>query len=152
MSDAAPVQAATVPHPADLVRIAAEVVSAYAAKNSVPLADLSSLLASVHRTLVDLGRPGSETSNEAKPTPPVSVKKSIGDDYLVSMEDGKRYMSLKRHLAKHGLTPAEYRTKWGLPSDYPMVTAAYARKRSDLAKAMHLGTQRRKGSAAPATA
>ena len=80
-----------------------------------------------------------------KPVPPVSIRKSLTDDYLISLEDGKQYQSLKRHLAGRGLTPADYREKWGLPHDYPMVSPAYARKRSELAKSYGLGSLRKKG-------
>ncbi len=79
-----------------------------------------------------------------KLVPPVSIKKSITDEYLVSMEDGKHYRSLKRHLSVRGMTPDEYRAKWGLPRDYPMVAPAYAKARSELAKSFGLGSQRRK--------
>lgn len=145
MSDAAPVQASNAANPVDLVEMAAEIVAAYVAHNSVPAAELAALIATLHGTLVGLGRGASPaTAPKARPTPPVSVRKSIGDDFLVSLEDGKRYKSLKRHLSKHGLTPAEYRAKWGLPSDYPMVAPSYARARSALAKSMGLGQQRRK--------
>ena len=144
MPDAVPVQPANDFHPVDLVGIASEVVAAYVAHNSVPPAELPGLLASVHRTLADLGQAAPVAAAGAKPVPPVSVRKSITDDYLVSLEDGKRYKSLKRHLSKHVLTPEEYRAKWGLPSDYPMVAPAYARARSELARGMGLGQQRRK--------
>ena len=79
-----------------------------------------------------------------KLVPPVSIKKSLTDDYLVSLEDGKQCQSLKRHLSKRGLTPQEYRAKWGLAADYPMVAPAYARKRSELAKSIGLGSLRRR--------
>lgn len=127
-----------------LVEITTEVVAAYVVRNAVPASDLPALIALVHGTLVGLGRSAPEKAADTRPTPPVSVRKSIADDYLVSMEDGKRYKSLKRHLSTHGLTPAEYRAKWNLPSDYPMVAPAYARQRSELAKSMGLGQQRRK--------
>ncbi len=142
MSEAAPTAS---PASADMVEMTAEVVSAYVVKNSVPLVDLPGLIASVHGALVGLGSPASAATEAPKPVAPVSVKKSIEDDFIVSMEDGKRYKSLKRHLAKHGLTPAEYRAKWGLPVDYPMVSPAYSAARSALAKSMGLGAQRRKG-------
>ena len=77
--------------------------------------------------------------------PVVSIKKSVTDDYLISMEDGKQYQSLKRHLATRGLTPDQYRAKWGLPNDYPMVAPGYSARRSELAKNLGLGSIRRKG-------
>jgi predicted transcriptional regulator len=79
-----------------------------------------------------------------KPTPLMPIKKTITPDHLVSLEDGRRYKSLKRHLSGRGLTPADYRDKWGLPKDYPMVAPNYAKQRSELAKALGLGQQRRK--------
>ncbi len=130
--------------PASLVEMTAEIVSAYVVKNSVPLADMPALIASVHAALGRLGTAAPDEAPAARPIPPVSIKKSVTDDYLISLEDGQRYKSLKRHLSKHGLTPADYRAKWGLPVDYPMVAPAYAAKRSELAKASGLGGQRRK--------
>ena len=89
---------------------------------------------------------------EAKPTPAVSIRKSITPDYLISLEDGKQYKSLKRHLTKLGLTPEAYREKWDLPRDYPMVAANYAAKRSELAKSIGLGQMRSKAAQAKAAA
>ncbi len=94
---------------------------------------------SVYAALGRLGIAAPVEAPTARPTPPVSIKKSITDDYLVSLEDGQRYKSLKRHLSKRGLTPDEYRAKWGLPRDYPMVAPAYGRARSELAKVIGLG-------------
>jgi predicted transcriptional regulator len=82
-----------------------------------------------------------------KPQPAVSIRKSITPDFLISLEDGKKYKTLKRHLAKLGLTPEEYRAKWGLPGDYPMVAPNYALRRSELARSSGLGQQRRKAAA-----
>lgn len=127
-----------------LVEMASELVAFYVAHNPVPAAELPGLLATVHRTLVDLDRPASEVAGPPKPVPPVPVRKSIGDDFIVSLEDGKRYQTLKRHLTRLGLTPDQYRAKWGLPPDYPMVAPAYARARSALAKSKGFGLQRRK--------
>ena len=123
----------------NLAELTTEVLAAYVTQNHVQMADLPALIASVHATLSDLGQtPAPEVVRE-KPTPPVSIKKSMTDDYLISMEDGKRYQFLKRHLATRGLTPDEYRAKWSLPNDYPMVAPAYTRKRSELARSMGLG-------------
>ena len=104
------------------------------------MADLPGLIASVYGALNGLGQ-ASEPAPAVpeKLVPPVSIKKSVTDDYLISLEDGKQYQSLKRHLAKRGLTPDEYRAKWSLPADYPMVAPGYARKRSDLARSIGLG-------------
>lgn len=94
----------------------------------------------MHAALSGLGEP--KALKPEKLNPPDSIRKSIGDDYLISMEDGRRYKSLKRHLSGRGLTPEQYRQKWGLPSDYPVVAPAYARQRSELAKALGLGRKR----------
>lgn len=123
----------------DLVELTSEVVAAYVTRNHVQPNELPGLIASVHTALGNMGKPTAPTEEPVKPVPPVSIRKSITDEYLVSLEDGKRYKSLKRHLAKHGLTPAEYRAKWGLSQDYPMVAPAYAAKRSELAKNLGLG-------------
>lgn len=131
---------------AALIEITSEVVSAYLAKNHVPTAEIPALIASVHSTFAGLSEaPKSVAANPERPTSTVSIKRSMTDEYLISLEDGKRYKSLKRHLTGRGLTPTEYRTKWGLPSDYPMVAPAYARKRSELAKKIGLGSMRKKG-------
>lgn len=122
-----------------LAEMTSEVVAAFVAKNHIQPSELPALIASVHASLDGLGKPEEPAAEPVKLTPPVSIRKSITDEYLVSLEDGKRYKSLKRHLAKHGLTPAEYRAKWGLPQDYPMVAPAYAAKRSELAKNLGLG-------------
>ena len=124
----------------DLAELTTEVLAAYVAQNHVQMADLPGLIASVHGALSGLGQ-ASEPAPAVpeKLVPPVSIKKSITDDYLISLEDGKQYQSLKRHLAKRGLTPGEYRAKWSLPADYPMVAPGYARKRSKLARSIGLG-------------
>ncbi len=124
------------------VELTADVVAAYVAHNAVQKSDIPGLIASVHASLVGLTRPAAPEQTE-RPVPPVPIKKSIGDDYIISLEDGRRYKSLKRHLNGRGLTPEQYREKWGLPIDYPMVAPSYARQRSELAKSMGLGRQRR---------
>ncbi len=124
----------------ELPHLTAELVASYVSNNSVHVNDLPSLIASVHAALSGLGE--SKAPEPEKLNPPVSIRKSMGDDYLISMEDGRRYKSLKRHLSGRGLTPQQYREKWGLPSDYPMVAPAYARQRSELAKALGLGRKR----------
>ena len=130
-------------HPA-LIDMASDIVSAYVANNHVQAAEMPVLIATVHAALAGLGAPEPAVVEPEKPTPAVSVRKSVTDDYLISLEDGKRYQSLKRHLSSRGLTPAEYRAKWGLPPDYPMVSPAYARKRSELAKSIGLGSLRKR--------
>jgi predicted transcriptional regulator len=127
----------------NLVGLTADVVAAYVMHNSVQKGDIPALIASVHSSLSSLGQPQPAAEAE-RPTPAVSIKKSIGQDYLISLEDGRRYKSLKRHLSGRGLTPEQYREKWGLPMDYPMVAPSYAKQRSELAKSMGLGRQRRK--------
>ena len=126
-----------------LAEITTKLVAAYVAENSVSLAELPALIASVYGALDDLGKMVPEAAQSSRPTPPVSIKRSITNEYLVSLEDGKHYVSLKRHLAKHGLTPTEYRVKWGLPFDYPMVASAFAAKRSELARTLGLGRKGR---------
>ena len=130
---------------AALIEMTAEVVAAYVTKNHIRAAELPELITTVHASLSGMGSAPEPVVVPAKLDPPVSIKKSLTDDYLISMEDGKRYKSLKRHLSKHGLTPAEYRIKWNLPQDYPMIAPAYSRQRSELAKGLGLGARRRKG-------
>ncbi len=128
--------------PAALVEMTAEVVAAYVTKNHVRLGELPALISTIHTSLAGMGSSPEAEPEPAKLIPPVSIKKSVTDDYIISFEDGKRYISLKRHLSKHGLTPAEYRAKWGLPADYPMVTPNYSAKRSEMAKVNGLGMGR----------
>ena len=128
----------------NFIKLAADIVSAFVSNNSVPATDLPALIGSVHSALQNVGNPA-QTQPTEKPTPAVPVKKSITPDAIISLEDGKPYKSLKRHLTGRGLTPAQYREKWGLPRDYPMVAPNYAAKRSELAKQSGLGQQRRKG-------
>lgn len=133
-----------------IVALTADVVSAYVANNPVPMTQLAELIASVHGSLTGLSS-GQATAPVEAPKPAVPVKKSIQDDYIVCLEDGKKFKSLKRHIGTHyNLTPEEYRAKWGLPADYPMVAPAYAAARSALAKSMGLG--RKKGETQPAPA
>ena len=125
----------------DYATLTAEVVSAYVAHNAVRAADLPELISSVHGTLQGLNVP--QQAEPEKREPPVSIRKSLTPDFLISLEDGKRYKSLKRHLTGRGLSPEQYREKWGLPRDYPMVAPNYAKQRSELAKALGLGQLRR---------
>jgi predicted transcriptional regulator len=128
---------------ADFVGLSADVVSAFVSNNAVQRSDLPALIASVHSAFVDAATGKKEPVAEPL-VPPVPIKKSITADYIVSLEDGRRYKSMKRHLRGRGLTPDEYRRKWGLPHDYPMVAPNYAKARSELAKSMGLGQKRKK--------
>lgn len=127
----------------NLIQLTADVVSAYVSNNPVPVADLPALIDQVHAALRSrINGMVKEAPELLKPAVP--VKKSITPDYIVCLEDGKQFKSLKRHLGTHyGLTPDEYRTKWGLPADYPMVAPNYALARSVLAKKMGLGRKPR---------
>jgi predicted transcriptional regulator len=122
----------------NVVGLTADLVAAFVSNNSISATDLPGLIASIHTAITALSAPAPEPEAE-KPVPPVSIRKSVTPDYIISLEDGRQYKSLKRHLSGRGLTPAEYRTKWGLPHDYPMVAANYAALRSELAKSMGLG-------------
>jgi predicted transcriptional regulator len=116
-----------------------EIVAAYVSKNPVPKNELSELIASVSSSLMRLSNQEKEEEAE-KLVPAVSIKKSVTPDYIICLEDGRKFKSLKRPLmARYGLTPEEYRKKWGLPADYPMVAPNYAARRSALAKSMGLG-------------
>lgn len=136
--------ASSTPAPNNFIELAADIVSAYVSNNSVPANDLPSLISDVHAALLRV------TSGEAKataeaPKPAVPPKKSITREYLVCLEDGRKFKSLKRHLrTQYNMSPDEYREKWGLPPDYPMVAPDYAKARSTLAKQMGLGQQRRR--------
>ncbi|MGX5803366.1 MucR family transcriptional regulator [Bradyrhizobium sp. Arg314] len=122
----------------DLVGLTADIVSAYVSKNAVPVSGLSELIASVHSSLSGIGP--ATAPDQPKQEPAVNPKRSVFPDYIICLEDGKKFKSLKRHLAVHySLTPDEYREKWGLKSDYPMVAPNYAAQRSELAKASGLG-------------
>lgn len=133
-----------------LIELTADVVSAYVSNNPVPLGDLPGLIAQVHAALASTAGPVEAGKPEA-PKPAVPIKKSVTPDYIISLEDGKKFKSLKRHISTHyGLTPDEYRAKWGLPADYPMVAPNYAAARSALAKSMGLGRKRQEAKAAPA--
>jgi predicted transcriptional regulator len=130
---------------AELVALTASIVSAYVTRNNVPTTDLPRLIASTHAALA--GLTGALTPVAAEPlVPAVPIRKSVTSDAIICLEDGRAFKSLKRHLsASYGLTPDQYRAKWNLPSDYPMVAPNYAEARSALAKSMGLG---RKGAAA----
>lgn len=129
----------------DLVRLAAEIVAAYVSANPTQAQDLPALIRSVHSALTEVSG-AVVVASEASPEPAVAIKKSVTADYIVCLEDGKKFKSLKRHLrTRYGMTPDEYRSKWGLPHDYPMVAPNYAKERSNLAKRMGLGQTRKGG-------
>jgi predicted transcriptional regulator len=124
--------------PSDKISLSAEIVAAYVSHNSVTPGGLAGLIESVHGALTSLGA----VTAAPEPTPlvpAVSIRKSINPDYLICLEDGKKFKSLRRHLKSHGLTPEQYRQKWGLPQSYPMVAPNYAAARSALAKKLGLG-------------
>jgi predicted transcriptional regulator len=126
-----------------LIELTAQVVAAYVGNNSVPNADIASLINQVHAALSRVaGAPAALPTEALKPAVP--VKRSIASDYLICLEDGKKFKSLRRHLRTLNMTPQQYREKWGLPPDYPMVAPNYAAARSQLAKQMGLGQQRRR--------
>lgn len=138
--------------PLDLLGLTAEIVAAHVSNNAVPMAELPTLIQEVHRALSTLGAPAPAPAPAPvvapveKPQPAVSIKKSITPDYLVCLEDGKKLKMLKRHLkAAYDMTPEQYRERWGLPADYPMVAPNYAERRSELAKQIGLGTKPRSG-------
>ena len=126
-----------------LLRMTAEIVAAYVRNNPLPASELTSIIGTVHGSLVSLD--GTVASKPEPRRPAVSVRRSIQPNYLICLEDGKKLKMLKRHLrTAFGLTPEEYRAKWGLPVDYPMVAPNYAKQRSEFAKKIGLGRKRRK--------
>jgi predicted transcriptional regulator len=126
------------------IELVGEIVSAYAAHNSLQRLELIGLIQSVYSVLVKLESQSTETAKPEAQAPAVPIRKSITPNYLICLDDGRRFKSLKRHLRELGMTPAQYREKWGLPENYPMVAANYSAKRSELAKQMGLGNVRRK--------
>jgi predicted transcriptional regulator len=129
---------------ADVIGLTAQIVSAYVGNNAVAASDIPALLNQVHSALIRLSRAAPENVGEVL-KPAVSLKRSVTPEYIVCLEDGKKFKSLKRHLrTQYKMTPEQYREKWGLPADYPMVAPNYAAARSSLAKQMGLGQQRRR--------
>ncbi len=127
-----------------LVTLTADIVAAHVSNNSVAVSDLGMLIANVHGALAGLS--GEVPPPQVKQEPAVSIRASIKPDYLVCLEDGKKLKMLKRHLITHyNMTPEDYRAKWNLPADYPMVAPNYAEQRRSLAKKIGLGTSRRRG-------
>ena len=128
------------------IELTADIVSAYVSNNSVAAGDISALISQVHSALLRVSNGQGEVVSESL-KPAVAVKKSITPEYLICLEDGKKFKSLKRHLrTQYNMTPEHYREKWGLAPDYPMVAPKYAEARSQLAKQMGLGQQRRRRS------
>ena len=126
----------------ELLELTSDIVAAHVSNNPVPLNELQGLIQTVFSTLSDLNQPASEPEVEQKPA--VNPKRSVTDDYIICLEDGRKLKMLKRHLrTAYNMTPEEYRAKWGLPHDYPMVAPSYARKRQELAKKIGLGRKRR---------
>ena len=126
-----------------LLTLTADIVAAHVSNNSVAVNDLPSLIQNVHAALTGIS--GASTAPEPKPEPKVSIRSSVKPDYIVCLEDGKRLKMLKRHLMTHyNMTPDQYRQKWGLSPDYPMVAPNYAEQRRTLAKSIGLGTKRRR--------
>ena len=126
------------------IALTASIVSAYVSNNTVSSAELPALIGQVHSALARVSAGQGELAGEP-PKPAVSLKRSVTPDHIVCLEDGKKFKSLKRHLrTQYNMTPEQYREKWGLPADYPMVAPNYAAARSNLAKQMGLGQQRRR--------
>ena len=133
-----------------LTSLTAQVVSAYVGKHVLPAGDLPHLITQVHHALSGLGERSNVPVEPEKPVPAVPIRKSLQDEYLICLEDGQKFKSLKRHLMTHyGMTVDEYRTKWELPASYPMVAPSYAARRSELAKSIGLGQRRKTEAAAP---
>ena len=132
----------TAPTAIDPIGLTADIVAAYVSNNPLPPVQLGQLIADVHGALTALIAP---PAPEPEPlVPPVPIKRTVTPDHIISLEDGRPYKTLKRHLSGRGLTPEQYRQKWGLPPDYPMVAATYAAQRSELAKSSGLGQGRAK--------
>ena len=124
---------------AEIIEMTAEIVAAYVENNNISTADLPALIQSVHRALTSVSS-GVEAVEAAPKEPAVPIRRSITADFLICLEDGRKFKSLKRHLrTKYNMSPEDYRAKWGLAKDYPMVAPNYAKARSDLAKQMGLG-------------
>ncbi len=128
----------------NILALTSEIVAAHVSNNTVPMSDVPKLIHEVHRALVSAGSIGQGTE---RPQPAVPIKRSVTSDYIICLEDGKKLKMLKRHLkTAYNMTPAEYRERWGLSADYPMVAPNYAKRRSSLAKEIGLGTKQKSGS------
>lgn len=127
----------------DYAAMTAQIVSAYLSANRMESSDIAGLIKSVHAALLEAAG-GEQAERDSTPEPAVPIKKSVTDDFIICLEDGKKFKSLKRHLrTRYGMSPEEYRAKWRLPHDYPMVAPSYAKERSKLAKRMGLGQTRK---------
>jgi predicted transcriptional regulator len=128
----------------EILRMTTDIVASFLSHNSVPSDNVPELIKSVHSTMKEIS--SGEPKPESKPKPAVPVSKSVTDDYIVCLEDGKKLKMLKRYLrSQYDMSPEDYRRKWGLPADYPMVAPSYSRRRSDFAKEIGLGRGGRKG-------
>ena len=128
----------------ELLALTTDIVSSHVSNHTVEVGELPQLIQDVHSALATAGS-GGVAAARSKPKPAVAIKSSVRPSYIVCLEDGSKLKLLKRHLRTfHGVTPAEYRERWGLPSDYPMVAPNYAKQRSELAKKIGLGTKRRR--------
>lgn len=135
---------------AELLTLTADIAAAYVSNNTVQASDVPSVIQTIYRALAGVGSAAAAPTPEPQ-KPAVPIKKSITPDFLISLEDGKKYKSLKRHLrTQYNMSPEDYRAKWGLPKDYPMVAPNYAASRSALAKSMGLGRGGAAKSAKPA--
>ncbi|MGD8325810.1 MAG: MucR family transcriptional regulator [Sphingomonadales bacterium] len=133
----------TTPNTEELLSLTVDVVSSHVSNNTVPVAEVSSLIEQVYETLSKLSAP--EPDEEPRPEPAVPVRRSVTPDYIICLEDGKKLKMLKRHLkSQYNMSPEDYRERWGLPVDYPMVAPNYAEQRRSLAKKIGLGTSRKK--------
>lgn len=129
----------------ELLQLTADIVASHVSNNTVALTDLPNLVQQIYDSLSTLGRPA-ESAPQERPTPAVPIRKSITPDYIICLEDGKKLKMLKRHLkTAYGMSPEQYRERWGLAPDYPMVAPRYAEQRRELAKKIGLGTTRRRG-------
>jgi predicted transcriptional regulator len=129
----------------NIIGLTADIVASFVEKNSISADDLPALIKSIHHTLTNIEAPAAPEAVVL--TPAVAIKKSVTPDFIISLEDGRKFKSMKRYLAIKGMTPDQYRMKWNLPNDYPMVAPSYAAARSNLAKTMGLG--RKAGEKAP---
>src|ERR1700683_4371209 len=125
--------------PDDLLKFASDIVAAYVSNNPIPVSEIPGMIKSIHATLGGLAGAGSADAPTTQ-KPAIPVKRSVTPEYIICLEDGKRLKMLKRYLrSRYGLSPEEYRSKWGLPADYPIVAANYAAQRSEFAKKIGLG-------------
>ena len=131
---------------AELMQLTADIVASHVSNNAVPVTDLPVLIRQVYESLATLGKPAAAEPQPERPTPAVPVRRSVTPEYIVCLEDGKKLKMLKRHLkTAYNMTPEQYRERWGLAADYPMVAPNYAEQRRELAKKIGLGTTRRRG-------